>query len=553
MRLDRRHLFKQGLLGLAGGTGLAGLLPGHSRSETQKTPSPICDAREEPQWSRGPEGQRQANLGDGLFLNPIVSGDRPDPSILRVEKRGKVLFYMVFSTFDVYPGLLIWRSEDLLNWTPVTAALTTPVGSVWAPELCAHKGRYYLYFPTKANGQPGSKTTNWVMTAPDPEGPWSEPLDLNLPRNIDPGHAVAEDGSRWLFLNGGQRVRLSDDGLRTLGVPEKVYDPWRYPSDWDVEGFSPEGPKIFRRGAWFYMVTAVGGTAGPPTGHMVIAARSRSLHGPWEHHPRNPLVRTQNRDELWWSRGHATIFEASPGNWWAVYHGYERDFVTLGRQTLLAPVTWDADGWFDVGGGDLSKPLRVPFPGQAQGSFKPNALSDDFRDDTYGIKWAFFKPDAADKARIRRDNGQLILSARGQSPRTSSPLCLTVGDRRYSVTCRIRLGEGTTAGVVLFYDDQLYCGLGFDAERFVTHQYGLERGRPANPYGRALWLRVLNRDHIVSYWLSKDGEQWDRFDRGMDVSGYHHNTKGGFLALRPGLYAAGAGEATFSDLTYRAL
>ncbi|NWP01214.1 family 43 glycosylhydrolase, partial [Escherichia coli] len=78
------------------------------------------------------------------------------------------------------------------------------------------------------------------------DGPWSDPIDLGLHNHIDPCHAVGEDGSRWLFLSGGDRVRLSEDGLSTIGKVEHVYDPWHYPEEWDVESFSPEGPKIHR-------------------------------------------------------------------------------------------------------------------------------------------------------------------------------------------------------------------------------------------------------------------------------------------------------------------
>jgi beta-xylosidase len=199
-----------------------------------------------------------------------------------------------------------------------------------------------------------------VIWADHIAGPWSAPIDLHLPDHIDPGHAVGEDGSRWLFLSGGDRVRLADDGLSTVGAVQHVYDPWHYPPDWDVEGFSPEGPKIVAHGGWFYLITAVGGTAGPPTGHMVIAARSRSIHGPWENCPHNPIVRTRSREEAWWSRGHATLVQGPGGDWWSVYHGYERDYWTLGRQTLLDPVEWTADGWFRMRGGDLSTPLPAP-------------------------------------------------------------------------------------------------------------------------------------------------------------------------------------------------
>jgi beta-xylosidase len=325
-----------------------------------------------------------------------------------------------------------------------------------------------------------------------------------------------------------------------------------------VESFSPEGPKIHRINGWFYMLTAVGGTAGPPTGHMVIAARSRSLHGPWEHHPGNPLVRSTSRDEAWWSRGHASLVEAPDGKWWAVYHGYENGYWTLGRQCLLDPVEFTSDGWFRMTGGDLSQPLAKPGgPKPAGGSavIHGMALSDDFGGPlALGSKWAFFRPAPDEAARVRVAGGVLHLTGKGEAPSSGSPLLLTAGDRSYTFECDIELAPGGKAGLVLFYDDRLYCGLGFDERRFVTHQYGIERGRPANPHGSRLRMRVTNREHIVTFDTSGDGGQsWERFDRGMEVSGYHHNVRGGFLMLRPGLYAAGPGEARFRDFRFTAL
>lgn len=502
-------------------------------------------------WAKGVEGQRRADLGDGRYLNPIMAGDHPDPSILKDGSKDSPDYYMTFSTFDAYPGLVIWHSKDLVNWQPVGPALMRNIGSVWAPELTKHNGRYFLYIPTKQTAAPGSKTTSWVVWADDIGGPWSDPIDLDLPSHIDPGHAVGEDGSRWLFLSGGDRVRLADDGLSRMGEPEHVYDPWHYPAEWDVEGFAPEGPKVTRHGDWFYLILAVGGTAGPPTGHMVIAARSRSIHGPWEQHPRNPLVRTTSLDEKWWSRGHATLVEGPSGDWWGVYHGYENGFWTLGRQTLLAPVTWSADGWFDFGGGDLSQPIAKPKGGIAQAH--GFALSDDFTRDRYGIQWTFFNPSPNEGRRIRRDGGVLHLTATGEAPSSSSPLVMVVGDPAYEIEMEIEIDAGARAGLLLFYDQKLYCGLGFDADRFITHQYGIERGRPANPHGRRMMMRVRNQHHIVSFHTSADGVAWQRFDRGMEVSGYHHNVRGGFLMLKPGFYAAGTGEARFSKFSYRAL
>ena len=497
-----------------------------------------------PDWKRGYDGQRIADLGDGRFLNPFIAGDRPDPAILRDGDD----YYMTFSSFDSYPGLTIWHSRDLVNWQPRKAALTKNIGSVWAVSLEKHEGRYFLYIPVKAQPRNGT----FVIWADHIDGPWSEPIDLGLPDHIDPCHAVGEDGSRWLFLSGGDRIRLAADGLSTVGKVEHVYDPWRYPDDWDVEGFSPEGPKIHRHGGWFYMITAVGGTAGPPTGHMVIVARSRSIHGPWTNDPANPVVRTVRNEEKWWSRGHASLVQAPDDSWWSVYHGYENGYWTLGRQALLDPVTWTADGWFRMTGGDLSQPIAKPKGGRALRPGQP--LSDDFRTLAIGSKWNFFKPGPREAERARVSDGALILEARGTAPVDSSPLLLTAGDQAYRFECDVEIAPGTTAGLLLFYDERLYCGLGFDETRFVTHQYGMERGRPKNPHGRRMRIRITNTRHIVAIHTSGDGgRSWQRFDRGMEVSGYHHNVRGGFLMLRPGLYAAGQGAVRFRDFRFQAL
>jgi xylan 1,4-beta-xylosidase len=497
-------------------------------------------------WGRGFEGQRKADLGDGTFLNPVFAGDHPDPTLLRDGRD----YYVTFSSFDAYPGLVIWHSRDLVNWRPVTAALRSPIGSVWAPELVRHKGRYFLYIPARF---PDRKSI-YVIHAGRIEGPWSEPIDLRLPGHIDPGHVVGEDGRRYLFLSGGDRIRLAEDGLSTVGAVEHVYDPWRYPEDWVVETFAPEGPKLFRRGGWFYMVTAVGGTAGPPTGHMVIVARSRSIHGPWENDPANPIVRTRSALEKWWSRGHATPFEGPDGRWWMIYHGYENGYWTLGRQALLEPVEWTADGWFRPLGGDLSKPLPKP----AELGPRPHGfpLSDDFGSDRLGIQWSFYDParDGGEASRARRSGGRLHLRAKGTSPADSSPLTCIAGDRSYWIEADVEIDEGVEAGLLLFYNRRLYAGLGIDGRRFVMHRYGLSGPRSPAAATRALRLRLTNDRNILTLHSSADrGATWSKFDVQMEVSGYHHNVAYDFLSLRPALYAAGRGEARFANFTYRAL
>ncbi len=524
------------------GVGLSLAMP--RALHAQSSPTLALDPYAKMQWGKGFEGQRKADLGNGHYLNPIFAGDHPDPSILHDGDD----YYLTFSSFDAYPGIVIWHSRDLVNWQPVTAALSQPIGSVWAPCLAKHGSTYYCYIPTH-----GPKRSIYVISAPDIHGPWSAPIDLHLPNHIDPDHFTDGDGKRWLFLSGGDRVALSDDGLSTIGAPEHIYDPWHYPEDWDAESFSPEGPKLAKRGKYYYMTTAVGGTAGPPTGHMVIAARSKSLTGPWENCPANPLIHTKSAREKWWSRGHATLFEGPNGKWWFLYHGYENGYWTLGRQALLEPVEWTHDGWPKPMGDDLSKPILKPLSLNGQQHGQP--LSDDFSTDKLGIEWAFYDPEANEVNRLRREGGTLHMAAKGTSPSDCSPLACNAGDQAYKITVDIDIDEGAEGGMLLFYNRRLYAGLGLNAHDMTMQRYGLQRNR-AKPVGmaRSMRLRLTNDHHILTIHTSLDeGKNWHKFEVQMEVSGYHHNVAYDFLSLRPALYAAGKGEVRFRNFIYEAL
>ena len=254
--------------------------------------------RPKPAWGTGLEGRRIADLGDGTYRNPVLAGDFPDPTVLKDGAD----YYLTTSSFDASPGLLIHHSRDLVDWAPLTFALPRPLTTVFAVDLVKHDGRYFIYIPFIPSPwapEFGSAPRIFVIHADRIAGPWSEPVGLGITDAIDPGHVTGEDGKRYLFLNGVRRVRLTDDGLAADGPAEHVYDGWRYPDDWVTEAYALEGPKLFRRGEWFYLVSAVGGTAGPPTSHMVTVARSRSVHGPWEDDPANPVVRTRSADEAW--------------------------------------------------------------------------------------------------------------------------------------------------------------------------------------------------------------------------------------------------------------
>jgi len=130
------------------------------------------------------ENQRRPDRGDGTYINPILGGDFPDPSVVRVGGD----YYLTHSSFNYAPGLLVWHSGDLVNWEPVGHALSEHDGDIWAPDICHHDGTFIIYYPTSG--------TNHAVTATDPAGPWTKPVDLGV-GGIDPGHVVAPDGTRF--------------------------------------------------------------------------------------------------------------------------------------------------------------------------------------------------------------------------------------------------------------------------------------------------------------------------------------------------------------------
>jgi len=541
MTSTRRETLGLGLASAASLAFPAGVARAGSPACTPAAAGPV------PYRGKGVEGQRIADLGDGRFLNPVLAGDRPDPNVFKDGED----YYATFSSFDYYPGVPIWHSLDLVNWTPLTTALKTNIGAIWALDIAKHDGRYFIYIPTLDHQDAKRPQKIWAITADRMSGPWSEPVDMKIDGYIDPGHAVGEDGRRYLFLNGGHRVRISDDGLAAAGPVEHVYGGWPIPEDWTVEGFALEGPKILRKDGWFYYFSGQGGTAGPPTSHMVVVARSRSIDGPWENGPHNPIVHTASSSEPWWSRGHATAIEGPDGRWWLAYHGYENGFRTLGRQMLLDPIEWTPDGWPRALGGDLGRALPKPAgrspatSGQALSGFSPTM---------FGTKLQFYMPQAGYLDRARLEGDTLVMTGQGTGPADASPLLFVAGDRSYEVRLEVEIVGAAEAGLLLFYNDRLFCGLGLSEGKLRAYRIGQEeRWPPGGPTtARRLHLRLINRENVVSFYHSADGQRWTK-ERSFEVAGYNHNVADGFLSLRPGFYAAGAGQAVFRSLVYRAL
>ncbi len=305
--------------------------------------------------------------------NPILPGCYPDPTICRVGAE----YYLVTSTFEYFPGLPVFRSRDLAHWEQIGHALDRPgqldmqgiasSGGLYAPTLRHHDGTFWLVC-TLVDQQDSSRGGNFVLTATDPAGPWSDPVWLGED-GIDPSLFFDDDGRVWLHGTRLARepewhdqtevwLRELDPVTMRLTGPEHVL--WRGAV---LGAVWAEGPHLYRVDGTYYLLAAEGGTE---FHHAISVARSDSVTGPYVGNRANPVLthRHLGRDVDVVGVGHADLVEAPDGSWWAVllamrpYGGYH---YNLGRETFLVPVTWE-DGWpvFAPGQGRVPMVVEVP-------------------------------------------------------------------------------------------------------------------------------------------------------------------------------------------------
>ncbi|MCB1122678.1 MAG: family 43 glycosylhydrolase, partial [Verrucomicrobiae bacterium] len=450
------------------------------------------------------EGQPIPDQGSGYYRNPIFSGNYGDPSIERVGDD----YYMAFSRGN---GVMLWHSRDLVNWAPVIRhRLPDGFDTVWAVDLQYFNGKFHVYMPIRDYPGKGNRGGfgNFVIRAGNVEGPWSEPIALEIPDSpegplsaIDPGFVQTPEGEKYLYVSKGWVVRLNDEGTKAVSAPVKVYDGWEYPSDWVVECFCLESPKLFYRNGFYFLVSAQGGTSGPSTAHMSVVARSRHPMGPWENSPYNPLHHTWSRNEPFWHQGHGTIFEDTDGGWWTVYHGRLKDFTEMGRPTLLMPVEWTEDGW-PVQKNTYIPGSLIPIPeGKNVGHGMP--LSDDFDSNRLGPQWWFSQHAASS---LRAGGGLLRMTASGNKQQDATAIYSFAPNRSFEISAQVTgLSEGTTAGILV--GDE---GIVFDGKQVFFHDAPAWRHRhsvyPVN--ADAVWLKISNQEKDISFYFSLDGKLW---------------------------------------------
>ncbi len=524
--------------------------------------------------------------GPGQFRNPVLQGFYPDPSVVRVGAD----YYLVTSTFGWFPGIPVFHSRDLVHWTQIGNAIDRPdqldfgrhglVNGVFAPAIEHRDGVFYIVntcFPACGG--------NYVLTAKDPAGPWSDPVWLpELKGGIDPSLFFDDDGRAWIVNNdvpdgelryeGHRAIWLQEfdaEKLRTVGPRRVILDGGIVPAE---KPEYVEGPHLFKKDGWYYLTAAEGGTGEM---HRQVILRSRDVAGPYLAWERNPILTQRDlpreRPHPVTSAGHADLVQTQAGDWWAVFLGnrpiptvstpLDGHFVNTGRETFLMPVRWE-EGWPRITDPGQAVPLVLDAPRLPAGSAPlPTRgafiLRDEFDGDRLPFHWMTVRNPRS--AWYRLEGGALHLQARGVGlGERDNPSFLARRQQHAhaSATTLLRFaarGDGDIAGLAAFQNEDYWYLLGVTREHgtpvvVVDRRDGRDQGEartgtrlasaplPAAAGGQPLYLRIRARGSEYDFEYATAEGQWQTLARGLDGTLLSTSVAGGFTGAVFGLHAA---------------
>jgi beta-xylosidase len=483
------------------------------------------------------------------FRNPVIPGFHPDPSVCRVGDT----YYCIASSFTYFPGVPIFRSTNLVDWEQIGNVLDRPAQldllgcqasssyGIYAPTLRHHDGRWYMI--TTLFGEAGLK--NFFVTADAPEGPWSDPVWVDV-MGIDPDIAWDDEGNCWVHYSimSIQRARIDDRTGEVLAAPVAT---------WSGTGLhAPEAPHLFHIGDWWYLLIAEGGTE---RGHCVSIARGPSPEGPWESCPHNPILSHRSTPSPIQNTGHADLVQAPDGSWWMVLLGVRATgrtphFHVLGRETYLTSVEW-AHGWPVVAQVQIDSPVRPP------GAPTPLAESprDEFEGDDLHPWWVTVRRPWGEFADLTTRPGALTLHGADASggPTLDTTLPVYVGRRQQHHACRVaapvdiaNVAPGAEAGLAVLMDEGAHYRIAVEGDRIVARArvgaLSAEIGAVRRPTGTVV-LSIRTTRHEVGSDTVRLGHEdaAGEFHQVAEMDGRYLSTEvnTGFIGRTIGMFATG--------------
>lgn len=386
------------------------------------------------------------------YKNPVIKGFHPDPSVCKADDG----FYLVNSSFQYFPGVPLFYSRDLVNWEQIGNCLTresqlklagaTSSSGIYAPTIRYYKGVFYMI---TTNISDGGK--NFLVHTTDPRGEWSEPVWLEQ-GGIDPS-LFFEDDKCYMVSNPGGFIMLSEiDPITGKQLTPSV-------RIWGgTGGRYPEGPHIYKKDGWYYLLISEGGTE---VAHSVTIARSKYIDGPYIGNPSNPILThacQEAETNPIQGTGHADFIEAPDGSWWMVCLAYRimpGFHHTLGRETFLAPIRWEKNAWPVVNGNGIIS-LDMDVPTLPLYHVEKNSGNYTFDNDSLSLEWIRLQNPIMDNYEFK--NGCLRLKATPVSlSHIGSPTFVGIRQTDFdmNVSTSLSLNEakaGDQAGITVYMD-----------------------------------------------------------------------------------------------------
>lgn len=476
------------------------------------------------------------------YRNPVIAGFHPDPSICRVDSD----YYLVNSSFEYFPGVPLFHSRDLVNWEQIGHVLNRksqldlsnccPSGGIYAPTIRYNDGTFYM-ITTNITGR-----GNFLVFTKDPRGNWSDPIWLEQ-KGIDPSLYFEEnkcymvsnpDGAIWL-------CEIDPQTGKTLSPSTKIWT--------GTGGRYPEGPHIYHKDNFYYLMISEGGTE---YGHKVTIARSKNIYGPYEANPNNPILTHINQNaenNSIQGTGHADLIQAHDGSWWAAFLGFRPQMGShhlLGRETFMAPVIWDKDGWPVINGnGTVNERMNVKT--LAQHLYTVDYDSD-FRNSTLGLEWNYLYNPIESNYSLSEHKGYLRLhpsKSRLDGGRTPTFVGRRQTDMVFKATTRMELHtqQGSRFGISAYMSPQAHYDLVVENNDGVHNQLQL-----AYRIGKlnhleavcqlpdsAVYLQIRGTKDAYSFYYSINGKEYQKVGE-MDTRYLSSETMGGFTGVYIGLF-----------------
>lgn len=389
------------------------------------------------------------------YQNPVLKGFYPDPSVCQVDDH----YYMVCSSFQYFPGIPLFESRDLVNWKQIGHVLTRrnqimlegihSSGGVFAATIRHHNGRFYVTTTNNSTGQ------NFYVWTDDIYGEWSDPIYVEQD-GIDPSFFFA-DGKSYFMSTG--RDDFGDSGIIQAEIDlesGKKLTPTR--SIWKgTGGRFVEGPHLYKIGDWYYLMASEGGTE---YGHMLTICRSKSIWGPFENCPLNPILTNRNKAPYEIQGiGHGELVVGPDKNWYIPCLGFRQidtwmPYHHLGREVFLTPMYWNGDGWPVCGDGTTDISYDTPLPGVQQ-----EKKYWTFKNTDWNIDWCYLRHPQTENYEL--SSKAVLHGTQVRLNDTASPTFIGLRQKDFmgALRCNVSANRGE-AGVTAYMCEEAHYDLG---------------------------------------------------------------------------------------------